>query len=138
MTGEPTGADFGRQIAVRGNDQAKVRIEVAEAADAPEALLLERLQQPRLDRDVHLADLVEEQRPFAGDLEESRLRVRGVGECSALVAEQLRLEQLLRQPGAIQIDERSARPRRAVVNQLRKDALAAPRLPFDQNRRRSA
>ena len=69
-------------------------------------LLLEHLQQLRLHLQIHVADLVEKQRASVRDLEEALLRRDRAGERAALVAEQLRLEQLLRQPGAVQIDER--------------------------------
>ena len=54
------------------------------------------------------------------------------------MAEELRLEQLFGEAGAVQIDERSAGARRAVVDQVRVDALARARLPLDQYRRRHA
>ena len=38
---------------------------------------------------LHLPDLIEEQRSFAGDLEEPWLRVRRVRECATLVTEEL-------------------------------------------------
>ena len=43
---------------------------VAHVAEAAEALLLEHLQQLRLDREVHVADLVEEHRAAVRDLEQ--------------------------------------------------------------------
>src|SRR5205085_10830825 len=93
VAAEAAGRDLVRQIAIRRGDEAEVRAEVAHAADAAELLLLDGLQQTRLDGEVHLADLVEEDRAAVSDLEESGLRIRRARERAALVAEELRLEQ---------------------------------------------
>ena len=54
----------------------------------------------------HLADLVEEQHAAAGLLDPSRLGRDRAGERAALVAEQLRFEQLVGQRRAVDGDER--------------------------------
>src|SRR5207302_2223621 len=51
------------------------------------------------------------------------------GEGALLVAEQLRLEQRLRERRAVQCDERALRPARPAVDEVRYDLLARPRLP---------
>ena len=68
----------------------------ADAADAPEGLLLEEPQQLGLQRRRHLADLVEKHRAAVGLLEQAALLLPRVGERAALVAEQLALEQVSR------------------------------------------
>ena len=56
----------------------------------------------------HLADLVEEEHAAVGLLDAARLGADGAGERAALVAEQLRLEQLIGQRRAVDRDERPA------------------------------
>ena len=59
------------EIAVRGGDEPDVHEPIAHLADAPEGPLLDRLQQLRLHRRVHVADLVEEQRAAVSCLEQT-------------------------------------------------------------------
>ena len=55
-------------------------------------------------------------------------------EGSPFVPEQLRLEELLRQRRAVDRDERTTRPRRALVDEAGDHFLAGPRLPRDEHR----
>ena len=87
---------------------AHVDADVGQPADPLERLLLEEAQQLRLQARRHLADLVEEHRAAVGGLEQPALLLPGVGERAALVAEQLALEQLLRQRRAGDVHERLA------------------------------
>jgi hypothetical protein len=87
-------AHHAREVAVGRGDQANVDVVAAHVADAAEPLLLDDLQDPRLERDRDLADLVEERGAAVGDLEQAELARRRAGERAALVAEQLALEQL--------------------------------------------
>ena len=72
--------------------------DLAAAADAGEAPLLQHAQQRRLQRQRHRGDLVEEQRAAVGLLEAALAAPVGAGEGAALVAEQLALQQ--RAPGS--------------------------------------
>ena len=67
------------------------------AADAREGLLLDYLQELDLEPHRQLADLVEKQGALVGVLEATRLLLHRPGERSALVAEELALEQVLGQ-----------------------------------------
>src|SRR2546430_15545023 len=80
-----------REIDVRGGDHAHVHRDSARATDAPNAPLLERAKQLSLQREREVPDLVEKERAAIGDLEESRLGARGVGERTLLVTKQLAL-----------------------------------------------
>ena len=71
-------------------------------AHAPELAGVEEPQQLRLEPDGHLADLVEEERPLVGDLDEAVLELIGAGEGALLVAEDLRFDEVLRQARAVQ------------------------------------
>ena len=106
----------------------------ARAAEAHELALLEHAQQLGLDRRRHLADLVEEQHAAVGLLDASRLGGDRAGERAALVAEQLRLEQLVGQRRAVDRDERPVAAARRVVDEPRHDFLAGARLAGQQHR----
>ena len=77
--------------------------------------------------------LVDEERPPIGLLEEPGARGRRPGERAALVAEELRLEEVRGHRGAIEDDERTARARPRFMNRLREDLLAGAGLPFDED-----
>ena len=85
------------EVAVGRGDHPDIDADVGGAAHALEALLLEEAQQLGLQRRRHLADFVEEDRPAVGGFEQAPLLHPRVGEGPALVAEELALEQLLRQ-----------------------------------------
>ena len=78
------------------------------AADALELAVLEHAQQLRLQVDVELADLVEEDGAAVRLLEAAVMLSDGAGERALLVAEQRRLDQLLRDRAAVEHDERLA------------------------------
>ena len=77
-------------------------------ADAPEGTLLQHPQQPGLQRERHLPDLVQEQRALVRDLQQAALPVARVGECAFLVAEELALQEVLRESRAVDGEERPA------------------------------
>ena len=85
-----------------------------------------------------IADLVEEQRAAVGDLDQAQLALARVGEGAALVAEELALDQRLGDRRAVELDERSARARRAVVQHARDRLLAGAALAGDEHHRHRA
>jgi hypothetical protein len=86
-----------RQIAVGRRDQPHVDAQRARAAEPLELVLLEHAQDLGLRARAHVADFVEEQRAAVGLLEAADALLVGAGERALLVAEQLRLEQVLLQ-----------------------------------------
>ena len=76
-----------------------------DAADAVDLALLDGAQQLGLQADVHLADLVEQQRAAVGLLELADAPGDGAGEGALLVAEQLGFQQGLGDGGAVDGDE---------------------------------
>src|SRR5258708_1568594 len=86
--------------------------------------LLKHAQELGLRRQAHLADLVEEQHTTGGELDLSRLGLLRAGERAPLVAEQLRLEQLLRQRGTVQRDKWSALSRGGAMDEARDHFLS--------------
>jgi hypothetical protein len=89
---KPALARHAAEIAVGCRDQAHVDVVAAHVTDAAKPLLLEDLEDARLEREIDLADLVEEGRAAVGDLEQPELAGRRAGERAALVPEQLALE----------------------------------------------
>ena len=106
----------------------------ARAAEAHELALLEHAQQLGLHRRRHLADLVEEQHAAVGLFDASGLGRHGAGERAALVAEQLRFEQLIGQRRAVDGDERARAAPRRVVDEAGDDFLAGAGLAGQQHR----
>ena len=81
---------------------------LAGAADRLDDLLLERAQHLGLRLEAHVADLVEEQRAAVGQLELAAAIGDRAGERALHVPEQLALDQLLGNRGAVHLDERAA------------------------------
>ncbi len=69
-----------------------------------------------------------------GLLEDALALRRRAGERAALVTEELRLDEVRRDRGAVEDDERSLRARALVVDRLGEDLLAGPRRPLDHDR----
>src|SRR5262249_20387514 len=76
---------------------------IADVTDPPKSPLFEDLQQLGLNGEIQLADLVEEQRPAMRHFEQAELPGDRPGEGAALVPEELCLEELAREPGAVEI-----------------------------------
>ena len=75
------------------------------AADAVDLALLQGAQQLGLQAPVHLGDFVEQQRAAVGLLELADAAGDRAGEGALLVAEQLALQQVLGDGGAVDRDE---------------------------------
>ncbi len=91
-------------------------------------------QQLRLERRAHRADLVEEDRAAIGQRELAALAGRRAGERAAHVPEELRLEQGLRNRGAVHLDERHLALRAVIVDRARDHLLAGSGFPRDEDR----
>ncbi len=112
------------EVSVRRGDHAHVDAEGVLAPHALEGLLLQHAQHLGLGHQAHVADLVEEERAPVGALEASAAPADGAGEGAALVAEQLRLDQLLGDGRAVHLDEGPRAPRRLGVDGPRHQLLA--------------
>lgn len=78
------------QIAVGGNDQPEVQLDLLGAGEALNGLLLNQLQELGLDMGGQLTDLIQEQRAVVGQLDLADLAGGGgPGEGALLIAEQL-------------------------------------------------
>src|SRR5262249_23469970 len=129
---ELAGVDLDEQIAVRGGEEPDVDRDRPHAADGQDALRLDGAQQLGLERQRHLADLVEEQCAAGGGLEQPRLGLDRAGEGPLLVAEELAREERLGQGGAVDGEERPA-PSGQPVQRLRQHLLADSGLAVDDD-----
>src|SRR5262249_52030115 len=125
--------DLEARLTVGRGDEAHVDVPGVHAAHARELAGLDHAQELRLHGERHLGGLVEEHRAAMRGLEEAVLSLRGPGEGAALVAEQLGLEQRLRERRAVEAQERTRTPRGARVDRLRDDLLARAGLSEDED-----
>ena len=123
------------EVLVRRGDDADVDVDLLLAAEPANLPRLERAQQLHLDVRRHLGHLVEEDRAAARHLERARLLVGRAGEGALLVPEQLVLENLLGQRGAVEREERALGAIALVVQRARDELLAGAALAEDQHAR---
>ena len=97
--------------------------------------LLDGAEQLGLQPDVHLADLVEQQRAAVGLLEAADAPGDGAGERALLMAEQLRLQQRFRNGGAIDGDEAALGAAALAMQMAGENLLAGAGLAGDQHAR---
>src|SRR5262249_44757647 len=123
------------EIAVRRRydphvDRARIR-----RAERPDLLPLDRAEELHLERERDVADLVEEERPALGDLEEPALRVLRSRERSLGEAEELALDELVRERAQVDRDERLGGARARAVDRAGDDFLAGAALAGEEERR---
>src|SRR5207237_1371549 len=104
------------------------------AADTPELGAFDRAKELRLERDIQIADLVDEERSSVGVLKEALVGGDSTGEGSALVPEEGRFEQVLRHRGAVEDDEGAAGARASFVQRFGQELLAGAGFAFDDER----
>ena len=127
------GDEIAQVLVGRGDDPDVHRGPHAIGSDLLQLAGFEEAQQQALHAQRHLADLVEEQRAAVGHLELPLLVAIGAGETALDVAEQLRLEQRLGQPGAVDGDEGPRRADAVGVYRARHQLLAGAALAGDQH-----
>src|SRR5664280_3045060 len=121
------------EVAVGSGDDADIDRHRLAAADAVDQALLDRAQQLRLQAHVHLGDFVQQQRAAIGLLELADAAAERAGEGAFLVAEQLGLQQILRDRRAIDRDERLLGALRARMQVARQHFLARAAFAGDQH-----
>jgi hypothetical protein len=117
----------------RGHD-AHVDGDCAVATHRLEAPFLEYAQHLGLGLRRHVADLVEEDRAAVRRLELADAARVGAGERALLVTEELALDQLARDRGAVHRDEGARAACAALVERLGDELLAGAALAADQHR----
>src|SRR5258705_1206332 len=117
---------------MRRRDHARVDAHRSIRADRLHGLLLERAQELRLRRERELAELVEDERAARRFDERALAIALGAGERAAHVAEQMRIDEALGDPAAIDDDERALASRRCLVDRARRELLAGAGFAFDK------
>ena len=130
---EAAGGDLSLEVAVGRRHDTDVHVHVPRRADRTDLPLLEHAQHLALQRQRHVADLVEEHRAAVGRAEQPVVVAHCAGEGPAHVAEQLRFEQLLRDRRAVHGQERPPAPLAPVVDRLREQFLAGAGLARHQH-----
>src|SRR5215467_1744017 len=97
----------GNEIDVGGSENPEVHHLALGAAEAAHGSFLDHFQELALERQGQEAHLVQQQRPAPSCLEQAGLGLPGIGECSALDAEELGLEQRLRNGRTVDVHERA-------------------------------
>jgi hypothetical protein len=106
----------------------------ARGSDPADLALLQDAQQAKLHARRHLAHLVEEDGPSVGLLEQALALGGRAGEGPAGMAEQLGLQERLRQGPAVLGHELGGSPRPVVVDQTGEELLAGARLAQQEHR----
>ena len=130
---EPAVGDELVEPPVRRRDDARGHPDRLLAADALELAVLQDAQQLRLRRLVQISDFVEKDRAAVGQLELAAPERRRAGERPLLVAEELALDQLGRNRGAIHLHERTRGERAFAMDVGGQQLLAGPGLSRQQH-----
>src|SRR6516165_10840387 len=120
------------QVAVGRRDQPHVGADRLVPPDALERLLLEHAQHLGLGGQRHVADLVEEEGAAVALLELTDAAAVGAGEGALLVAEQLALQEALRDGRAVEGQKRRMSAGTVLVEGAGDEFLAAATLPGDE------
>ena len=110
------------EVAVRGRHDTHVHLDALVAPQLGELGVLQHVEQLRLQRRLHLADLVEHEGAAVRLLELADAGRRGTGEGTPLVAEELALEEVGRERRAVDLHERTVAACGALMDRARRRA----------------
>ncbi len=127
--------DFFTQVSVRRRQHAHVELNHVATAEAFDLTFLQHAQQLGLQRQAHLGDLVEQQRTALCLFELAGTGTYRTGEGAFLVAEQYRLEHVVRDRCAVDRNKGAVCTVRARMDIARQDFFAGTRLTADHHRR---
>ncbi len=130
---EQLGLDRLLDVLVRCRHDAHVDLDGTVPADPFDHLLLDHAQDLRLERQVHVADLVEEDRPLVRKLELPELPRLGAGKGAPLVPEELALQQFPGDSRGIDGDKGSVLAIAQIVNGPGEQLLARAALAVDEH-----
>ena len=126
-----------RQIDARRGDDPDIDDLRPRAAQPPDGLVLDHLQELRLEPLGEQPHLVEKDHAAVRDLEQPRLRLAGVSEGAPLESEQFRLDERLGERRAVDVDERAVDAGPSPVDRPGEQSLAGAGLALDQDRRQT-
>jgi hypothetical protein len=121
------------QVLVRGGNDAHVALQRLVAADAVELPVGQHAQQPRLQVEGHVADLVQEQRAAVGLFEAPAACGLRAGEGTALVAEELASSRSLGMAAVLMATKRPVGTRAVFVQRARHQFLAGAAFAGDEH-----
>src|SRR6267142_763128 len=130
---EPSCGSRAFEIAIGGRDETNIGLQRRRAADSLVPALLEHAQELRLRRRGELAHFVEKQCAARRKLEPTALQLVRTGKGTALVPEQLGLDQGFRQRRTVERDEWPLGSRTRVVDRPGQNLLAGPALAGEQD-----
>ncbi len=130
---EAARGDLGGEVGVGGREHPDVAAPGPGGADPLELPALEHPQQLALLARRHVADLVEKERAAVGELEAADTVGARIGEGALDVAEELALEDALRNAAGVQREEGLRGARRSRMEGARHEALAGAVLASDQH-----
>src|ERR1700693_1250047 len=94
------------QVFVGGRDNPDIDQDLVDSSDPHQLLLFKNPNELGLKPHIHVADFIEKDCPLVGQLEFSKFLIRRAGKRTALMPEQLRLQQVPRNRGAVDRDKR--------------------------------
>ena len=123
------------EVLVRRRDHAHVDVHRLRRSQPLDLALLQHAQHLGLRLQAHVADFVEEDGAAIRLLELAHLPLGGARERSLFVAEQLRLDEVFGNRGAVDLHEALAAPRAQAMNRPRDELLADAALALQQHGR---
>jgi hypothetical protein len=108
-----------RQVAMSCSYESNIHLVSSTATQAFEFLFLQYAQQFGLKLRGNIANLIQEEGAFIGQLEAAQLLRYGSSECALLVAKKLALQEIQRDGRAVQLDEWAPAARADFVNRTR-------------------
>ncbi len=132
---EASRPDLVLEVAVGRGDEAHVDRDRLRPSQPLELLVLQDAQELSLELEGKLPDFVQEERAAVGQLEAARLPGEGAREGPALVAEELAFDEVGRQGGAIDLDERPLPASAGTVNRPGDQLLARAGFSEDEGGR---
>src|SRR5215831_8845046 len=129
------GANLLFQIAIGGRQHANVNADLLAASQPVVGKSVKGAQQLGLDLDIKIANLVQEQGAFIGQLEEAGLHGVSSAEGAFFVAEKLAFHQMFGNGGAVHIDPRLVAAMGMVMDEAGDHLLTCAGLAGNQDRR---
>lgn len=134
---EETGFDPGQKITVGGRHHAHLHAKLLRGANSSYCARLQDPQEPRLELERELTELVEEESAAVRSLEEPRFVGGGAGERAFDVPEELALDELCGQGAGVDGDERRARAGALIVDGAGDQLFAGAGFSRDQRAQRA-
>ena len=131
---EAPGQDLIHQRDVIGGENAHIHGHRVASAEGPDLAFLQHAKELGLNRQRKVRDLVEEEAASLRELEVPVLPLTRAGERPLFVAEQLGLDQRLRNPATVERDEGSCASKAQLVNRPRDELLSRAGLPLNEDR----